>query len=315
MATLSVDLLRHFGSHPSHCRSTWEYKGVKGSVGSIHARIAPDAPTVAFPMDLGLSGRRAAVAAASGGLGFSTAAALAAEGTRVAICGRRQGSDRRCGGANRPRPASRWVRDVSDAQGGTAFIAATHVVRVVDYTVDDGRDGETGQFRLFTTMLDPGEVTATELAAAYAQRWEIETVFDELKTHQRGSKIVLRSKSPALVLQEIWGHLCCHYAIRTPMLAAAIQADVDPDRVSFVAALRITRRSLSQARGFPPPGSDHGWAHALVLICQRLNPIRRLRSSPRLIKRKMSKWHVKRARHANWPQPARPPTPIIQPPT
>ena len=128
------------------------------------------------------------------------------------------------------------------------------VVRVVDYTVDDGRDGETGPFRLFTTMLDPGEVTATELAAAYAQRWEIETVFDELKTHQRGSKIVLRSKSPALVLQEIWGHLCCHYAIRTLMLAAAIQADVDPDRVSFVAALRITRRSLSQARGFPPSG-------------------------------------------------------------
>jgi hypothetical protein len=65
---------------------------------------------------------------------------------------------------------------------------------------------------------------------------------------------VLRSKSPALVLQEIWGHLCCHYAIRTLMLAAAIQADVDPDRVSFVAALRITRRSLSQARGFSPSG-------------------------------------------------------------
>jgi len=128
------------------------------------------------------------------------------------------------------------------------------VVRVVDYTVDDGRNVETGPFRLFTTMLDPAEVTATELAAAYAQRWEIETIFDELKTHQRGSKIVLRSKSPALVLQEIWGHLCCHYAIRTLMLAAAIEAHVDPDRVSFVAALRITRRSLSQARGFSPSG-------------------------------------------------------------
>jgi hypothetical protein len=128
------------------------------------------------------------------------------------------------------------------------------VVRVVDYTIDDGRDIETGPFRLFTTMLDPTEVTATELASAYAQRWEIETVFDELKTHQRGSKMVLRSKLPALVMQEIWGHLCCHYAIRTLMFAAAIQADVDPDRVSFVAALRITRRSLSQARGFSPSG-------------------------------------------------------------
>ncbi len=128
------------------------------------------------------------------------------------------------------------------------------VVRVVDYDVDDGRGAEMGPFRLFTTMLDPHEVTATELAAAYAQRWEIESVFDELKTHQRGTKTVLRSKSPALVQQEIWGHLCCHYAIRTLMLAAAHEADVDPDRVSFTAALRITRRSLSQARDFSPSG-------------------------------------------------------------
>ena len=103
-------------------------------------------------------------------------------------------------------------------------------------------------------MLDPTEVTATELAAAYAQRWETETIFDELKTHQRGSKVVLRSKSPALVHQEIWGHLCCHYAIRTLMFAAAIEAHVDSDRVSFVAVLRITRRSLSQARGLSPSG-------------------------------------------------------------
>ena len=129
------------------------------------------------------------------------------------------------------------------------------VVRVVDYDIDDGRDTTaTGPFRLFTTMIKPDEVTAVERATAYAERWEIESVFDELKTHQRGSKIVLRSKSPALVQQEIWGHLCCHYAIRTLMLAAADDITVDPDRVSFVAALRITRRSLSQARGFSPFG-------------------------------------------------------------
>lgn len=126
------------------------------------------------------------------------------------------------------------------------------VVRVVDYSVGDGRGADNGPFRLFTTILDPNDVTATDLAAAYAQRWEIESSFDELKTHQRGSKIVLRSKSPALVEQELWGHLCCHYAIRTLMFEAADTAAVDPDRVSFVAALRITRRSLSQARDFPP---------------------------------------------------------------
>lgn len=136
----------------------------------------------------------------------------------------------------------------------TKLSGAHVVVRVVDYRIDDGRGAEMGPFRLFTTMLDPDEVTATELAAAHAQRWEIESAFDELKTHQRGARTVLRSKSPALVEQEIWGHLCCHYAIRTLMFEAAHDADVDPDRVSFTAALRITRRSLSQARGFPPSG-------------------------------------------------------------
>ncbi len=144
---------------------------------------------------------------------------------------------------------------LGELRANNAKLNSPHVVvRVVDYDIDDGRGEPMGPFRLFTTLLDPDEVTATELAAAYAQRWEIESAFDELKTHQRGPKMVLRSKSPALVEQEIWGHLCCHYAIRTLMFEAAHDADVDPDRVSFVAALRITRRSLSQARDFPPSG-------------------------------------------------------------
>jgi hypothetical protein len=124
-------------------------------------------------------------------------------------------------------------------------------VRVIDYTIDDGRDHE-GTYRLITTILDPDDASAVDLAAAYAQRWEIESSFDELKTHQRGARTVLRSKSPDLVLQEIWGHLCCHYAIRTLMWEAADQAQVDPDRVSFVAALRIARRSIPAARDFSP---------------------------------------------------------------
>lgn len=128
------------------------------------------------------------------------------------------------------------------------------IVRVVEYSVDDGRGTEAGPFRLFTTLVDPDEVSATELAAAYVDRWEIESAFGELKTHQRGARTVLRSKSPDMVLQEIWGHLCCHYAIRTLMWEAADHACVDPDRVSFVAALRIVRRSLSAARDFSPSG-------------------------------------------------------------
>jgi hypothetical protein len=123
-------------------------------------------------------------------------------------------------------------------------------VRVIEYTIDDGRENDT-VYQLITTILDPDDASAEDLALAYAQRWEIESVLDELKTHQRGPRTVLRSKSPNLVLQEIWGHLCCHYAIRTLMFEAAHNAGVDPDRVSFVAALRIARRSIA-ARDFSP---------------------------------------------------------------
>jgi len=124
-------------------------------------------------------------------------------------------------------------------------------VRVIEYSVVDGRD-PTGPFRLITTILDPEEAPALDLAGAYTERWEIETSFDELKTHQRGPRSVLRSRSPELVFQEIWGHLCCHYAIRTLMFDAAREAGRDPDRVSFVAALRISRRSIAQQGAFPP---------------------------------------------------------------
>ena len=126
-------------------------------------------------------------------------------------------------------------------------------VRVVDYSIDDGR-GDHEPYRLLTTILEPDVASAEELALVYAERWEIESAFDELKTHQRGPRTVLRSKSPELVHQEIWGHLCCHFAIRTLMWEAAAHADEDPDRVSFVAALRIARRSVAQRGAFPPSG-------------------------------------------------------------
>ena len=123
-------------------------------------------------------------------------------------------------------------------------------MRVIDYTLDDGRENPE-QYRLLTTILDPADASAEELALAYAQRWEIENTFDELKTHQRGPRAVLRSKSPPLVQQEIWGHLCCHYAIRTLMRRRRDRRPTRPDRISFVAALRITRRSLSHSSFSP----------------------------------------------------------------
>lgn len=145
-----------------------------------------------------------------------------------------------------------WLAELRPS-GNAGRHADGLVVRVIDYQIDDGRPNDE-TYRLFTTIVDPDDASAVDLAVAYAQRWEIETAFDELKTHQRGPRTVLRSKSPDLVLQEVWGHLCCHFAIRTLMWEAADHAGVDPDRVSFVAALRIARRSISAARDFSPSG-------------------------------------------------------------
>jgi hypothetical protein len=144
-----------------------------------------------------------------------------------------------------------WLAHLRQTHSAAARRAEPILVRVIDYTIEDGRENST-TYRLFTTLLDPDEAPATDLATAYAQRWEIELAFDELKTHQRGPRTVLRSKSPDLVLQEIWGHLCCHYAIRSLMAEAATHSGHDPDRISFVAALRITRQTLAHPGAFSP---------------------------------------------------------------
>ena len=96
---------------------------------------------------------------------------------------------------------------------------------------------------------------AEELAATYHERWEIETAFDELKTHLRGARIVLRSKTPDLVRQEFYGLMMAHFAVRRLMHEAALSADEDPDRISFVHAVRVVRRKLSAFGAIPPSGA------------------------------------------------------------
>jgi hypothetical protein len=130
------------------------------------------------------------------------------------------------------------------------------VVRVVDYGLKDpGRPQAEDRYRLLTTILDPLAAPAVELAGVYAQRWEFESVLDELKTHQRGPRVVLRSKAPDGVTQELWGYLCVHYAVRWLMHAVALAADADPDRLSFTRSLRVARRTTVSHPGFSPSGA------------------------------------------------------------
>ncbi len=142
---------------------------------------------------------------------------------------------------------SRIYASTSDRRNGRKAI----VVRVIEYRLKDVAGAEP-IYRLITTILDPAAAPAKELAALYHERWEIETALDELKTHLRGAQIVLRSKTPELVRQEFYGLLLAHYAIRGLMHEAALRADEDPDRLSFIHAVRVVQRRLPRYVSIPP---------------------------------------------------------------
>jgi len=128
-------------------------------------------------------------------------------------------------------------------------------VRVIDYQLQGIAEAEP-IYRLVTTILDPSEGPAEELAALYPERWEIETALDELKTHLRGAQIILRSKTPDLVRQEFYGLLLAHFAVRGLMHEAALKAGEDSDRLSFLHAVRVIRRKLPLYGALPPSGEE-----------------------------------------------------------
>jgi Insertion element 4 transposase N-terminal/Transposase DDE domain len=129
-------------------------------------------------------------------------------------------------------------------------------VRVVDYQVPGHGSGEV--FTVVTSILDYQDTPAPDLAAAYCQRWETELAFGEIKTSQRGPAVILRSRSPDLVIQELYGLLLTHYAIRRLMTEAADQAELDPDRLSFTRTLNIVRRQVTAQAGFSPLPPEPG---------------------------------------------------------
>jgi hypothetical protein len=129
-------------------------------------------------------------------------------------------------------------------------------VRVIEYCLQGVADAEP-IYRLVTSILDHTKTPAAELAALYHERWEIESALDELKTHLRGARIVLRSKTPDLVRQEFYGLLMAHFAIRGLMHEAALKADEDPDRLSFLHAVRVVRRKIARFAAIPPSAQAH----------------------------------------------------------
>jgi hypothetical protein len=179
---------------------------------------------------------------------------------------------------------------------------ASLTARVIEYRL---RDPQTGQLskpiRLITTLLDPQQYPMEALIRLYHERWELEQGLDEIKTHLCLSARTLRSQTPQGVEQELYGLLLAYFAVRTLMYAAALQADWDPDAVSFVHTLNVIQRSqwrLMQACSCQRPALRQA---LLQEVCQERVPPRRLRLQARVVKRTHSRYKRKWYAHLHAP--------------
>jgi Insertion element 4 transposase N-terminal/Transposase DDE domain len=177
-------------------------------------------------------------------------------------------------------------------------------VRIIEYTLNDpGRSGSGEKHRLLTTLLDAARHPAKRLIVLYHERWEEEMAIDELKTHQR-ERPVLRSETPAGVVQEIDGLLLAHYVVRVLMSEAARRINLPPRRLSFTGTLKVLRCRLPECPK-SRKGLQRWYEDLLAEIAEEVLPERRNRINPRVIKRKMSNWRKKRPEHRRSPQPTK----------
>lgn len=178
------------------------------------------------------------------------------------------------------------------------------LMRLIEYTLaDPARPGYVDRHRLLTSLLNPRRFPAREMACVYHERWETEITIDEQDTHQRLVNQPLRSQKPVGVIQELYGLLLAHYAIRCLMHAAAIRAEIAPTRLSFVHALRVIEDAISDFEIPAPEMLPLYFERLMRDIASGRLPARRQRICPRVVKRKMSKWPLKRAEHRHYPQP------------
>jgi hypothetical protein len=185
-------------------------------------------------------------------------------------------------------------------------------VRVIEYALDPPAGAGPERYRLLTSLLDERAFPAAGLAA-YHERWEVETALDELKVHQWAHPRPLRSQHPREVVQELYGLLVAHLAIRTLMHQAAQREGLDPDRLSFSGALRVLRRAIPRAQRTRPERSHRFQEQLLKELLGEQLPVRRPRQNPRGVKRKMSKYLLKAPRcTATAAPPARLGAPVIR---
>jgi Insertion element 4 transposase N-terminal/Transposase DDE domain len=161
-------------------------------------------------------------------------------------------SDNRLLPAQQMLPDGSFLSELCPTGTGREQKAAQRVVvRVVEYALPGVPDAA-ARYRLMTSLLDPHEAPAQELAALYHERWQIEAVFDELKTHLRQGRRVLRSKTADLVRQEFYGWVLAHYAVRWLLHHGATRSQTPHDQLSFTGHVQLLRRTQPHSGAFPP---------------------------------------------------------------
>lgn len=172
------------------------------------------------------------------------------------------------------------------------------VLRMISYRPAGGKE----TIRLFTTLIDES-ITRDELAALYHERWEEESVIDEIKTHLCGCQtvnqaVVFRSRTPARVEQEWYGLLLAYNAVRKLMSAAACAVDLCPCRLSFTGAVERLREAAYEMMRLPVRQLPARYARLLMQVGRTIVPERPGRKNPRAVKIKMSKFPLKRSTRA-----------------
>jgi hypothetical protein len=201
-------------------------------------------------------------------------------------------------------PDGSYLAYLSPSEYGRRKQGERVLVRIITYTISDpALPGYGEEHRVLTTILNPRIAPAHAVACAYHERWEVEIVIDEIDTHQRLVGRTLRSLTPVGVIQELYGILLAHYAVRWLMHQAALQADLDPDRLSFVHALEIVRDAVPEFQLITPAQQPRLYIRMLHDIAAKRLPERRARTNPRVVKRKMSNFKLKRPEHDQPPQP------------
>lgn len=188
--------------------------------------------------------------------------------------------------ANRRLPVCRQLPDGSHLTR-LGRLEVRVITATITITTSAGRRTET--YRLITTVLDPA-CPAVEIVGLYHQRWEIETAFGELKSTTLSGR-VLRARTPTGVDQEVYALLIIYQALRVAISDATLaRPDLDPDRGSFTVALHAARDQLVLAAGIIADTAIDLVGVIGRHVLDHLLPARRLRTSPRVVKRAISKY-------------------------